>query len=234
MMDQFPILGHQMTHSLDSFITDSANSASALYTGHKTSVNAMGCYVDSSKDVMDDPKMETFAEIFHRMYEGRIGIVSTAYVADATPAAINAHTRDRGASAPIIDQLLNGLTNYTWTEWSGPDVLFGGGAENFFNSSLDGESYEDKDYYLEYANKGYQVVQSNTELQAASNGEKTLGIFSVDNMAKWLDRNVRALSCSVCLYTPLLTTAKRSTPIISRAKRTLPTALARTRSTSPA
>jgi len=36
MMDQFPVLGHQMTHSIDSFITDSANSATALYTGHKS------------------------------------------------------------------------------------------------------------------------------------------------------------------------------------------------------
>lgn len=41
-MDQFPVLGHQMTHSIDSYITDSANSASALYSGHKSTVNAMG------------------------------------------------------------------------------------------------------------------------------------------------------------------------------------------------
>jgi len=39
-MDKMPVLGHQMTHSLDSFITDSANSATALYSGHKTTVNA--------------------------------------------------------------------------------------------------------------------------------------------------------------------------------------------------
>jgi len=41
-LDEFPVLGHQMTHSIDSYITDSANSASALYTGHKSTVNAMG------------------------------------------------------------------------------------------------------------------------------------------------------------------------------------------------
>ena len=41
-LDKFPVLGHQMTHSIDSFITDSANSASALYSGHKSTVNAMG------------------------------------------------------------------------------------------------------------------------------------------------------------------------------------------------
>jgi hypothetical protein len=42
MLDKFPVLGHQMTHSIDSYITDSANSASALYSGHKSTVNAMG------------------------------------------------------------------------------------------------------------------------------------------------------------------------------------------------
>ena len=31
MLDKFPVLGHQITQSLDSFITDSANSATALY-----------------------------------------------------------------------------------------------------------------------------------------------------------------------------------------------------------
>ena len=46
-MDQMDALGHQMTHSLDSFITDSANSATALYTGRKSSVNALNVYADS-------------------------------------------------------------------------------------------------------------------------------------------------------------------------------------------
>ena len=36
-----------MTHSVDSFITDSANSATALYTGKKSTVNALGVYADS-------------------------------------------------------------------------------------------------------------------------------------------------------------------------------------------
>lgn len=34
-MDDMAEHGMQMTHSLDSFITDSANSATAMYTGHK-------------------------------------------------------------------------------------------------------------------------------------------------------------------------------------------------------
>lgn len=46
-LDQMDALGLQMTHSIDSIITDSANSASALYTGKKTSVDALGVWGDS-------------------------------------------------------------------------------------------------------------------------------------------------------------------------------------------
>jgi alkaline phosphatase len=67
-MDKFPVLGHQMTHSIDSFITDSANSASALYSGHKSTVNAMGVYADSSPDAFDDPKVETIVELLVRYW----------------------------------------------------------------------------------------------------------------------------------------------------------------------
>lgn len=124
-MDKFPVLGHQMTHSLDSFITDSANSATALYTGHKSSVNALGVYADSSRDPFDDPKVETIAEIFYRLYQGHVGIVSTAFIADATPAALTAHTRDRDQYGAVVDSFIHGIVNYTWTPWEGPSVLFG-------------------------------------------------------------------------------------------------------------
>lgn len=189
-MDKFPVLGHQMTHSLDSFITDSANSATALYTGHKSSVNALGVYADSSKNPFDDPKIESIAELFYRMYHGHVGIVSTAFIADATPAALTAHTRDRGQYGAVVDSFIHGVTNYSWTNWNGPDVLFGGGAEQFYSPSLGGKTYMNQDYYDVFSNAGYNVVQNNTALQTSSNSSRTLGIFSVSNMAKWLDRNV--------------------------------------------
>lgn len=191
-MDQMPVLGHQMTHSIDSFITDSANSATALYTGHKTTVNALGVYKDSSPNKFDDPKIETIAEMFHRLIGGAIGIVSTAFIADATPGGLTAHTPDRGQYGAVVDSFLNGITNYTWTNWTGPDVLFGGGAEQFYTNASTGvtksNTYLGRNYYDEFRKKGYNVVQSNTALQATSNTAKTLGIFTVSNMDVWLDR----------------------------------------------
>lgn len=108
-------------------------------------------------------------------------------LADATPAALTAHTRDRDHYAPIIDQGLNGLSNHTWTEMKGPDVYFGGGAEQFFPNE---DSYEGKDYYAEFANRGYTVSTNKTALEAADPNEKALGVFCQGHMPVWLDRNV--------------------------------------------
>jgi alkaline phosphatase len=114
------------THSLDSYITDSANSASALYSGHKSTVNAMGVYADSSPNPFDDPKVETIVEILTRIWGSAIGVVSTAFLADATPIALTGHTRLRSQYGALIDQALHGVTNYTWTPYSGADVFVSG------------------------------------------------------------------------------------------------------------
>ncbi|KAI1214701.1 alkaline phosphatase-like protein [Annulohypoxylon truncatum] len=186
-MDQFPVLGHQMTHSIDSFITDSANSASALYTGHKSTVNAMGVYVDSSADSFDDPKVETLVEILKRTWDSAWGAVSTAAISDATPIALTGHSRSRYAYGSLVDQGLNSVTNYSWTNHGGPDVWFGGGAEQFNPGS---GSYEGKDYYEAFANAGYDISLNKTSLLELGNSSKALGIFCKSHFPVWLDRNV--------------------------------------------
>ncbi|KXX75706.1 Alkaline phosphatase H [Madurella mycetomatis] len=186
-MDDFPVLGHQMTHSIDTFITDSANSASALYTGHKSTVNAMGVYADSSPDPMDDPKVETIVELLHRIWGSAWGAVSTAFIADATPIALSGHTRLRARYGDLINQALNGVQNYSWTRTDGPDAYFGGGAEQFLPGS---GSFEGKDFYAEFAKKDYSVSLNKTSLLAVPNDKKALGIFCRGNFPVWLDRNV--------------------------------------------
>ncbi|KAF7559051.1 hypothetical protein G7046_g5109 [Stylonectria norvegica] len=186
-MDEFPVLGHQMTHSIDSYITDSANSASALYSGHKSTINAMGVHADSSPDPFDDPKVETIVEIFKRITGGAWGAVSTAFLADATPIALTGHTRLRAEYGPLIDQALNGMTNYSWTKQDGPDVFFGGGAEQFYAGE---DSYQGKDYYAEFAKKGYSISLNKTALMAADPKDKVLGVFCQSNLPVWLDRNI--------------------------------------------
>lgn len=83
------------TSGYDSLVTDSANSASAYATGHKSVVNAMGVYEDSTKDPLDDPKVENLSEILKRTRGMSIGIITQAESTDATPAAMVGHTRRR-------------------------------------------------------------------------------------------------------------------------------------------
>ena len=52
--------------SVDSIAADSANTASAYMTGHKSSVNALGVYADRNPDSLDDPRQETIAELLRR------------------------------------------------------------------------------------------------------------------------------------------------------------------------
>ena len=119
--------------------------------------------------------------------KGAWGAVSTAYLADATPIALTGHTRLRSQYGPLIDQALNGMTNYSWTKQDGPDVFFGGGAEQFFAGK---GSYQGKDYYAEFEKKGYTIAYNKTGLEAADPKQKTLGVFCQSNLPVWLDRNV--------------------------------------------
>ncbi|KAL1724349.1 alkaline-phosphatase-like protein [Schizophyllum commune] len=182
-MDQMEALGHQMTHSLDSFITDSANSATALYTGRKSSVNALNVYADSSATPFDDPKHETIAEMFRRETNGGLGIVSTAVIGDATPGDQLAAVVYEYLYSP---EELNATLAWP-TSCKSPDVIFGGGAELFLAEE---DAFEGRDMYGEFGARGYNVVFNKTALASAPNDTKTLGIFSTSNMAKWLDRQV--------------------------------------------
>lgn len=117
-IDQMETIGLIQTSSVDSIMADSANTASALNTGHKSSVNALGVYADTSPNTLDDPRQETLAEILKRTRGMAIGIVTTAGWTDATPAAVFGHTRRRGdrdflAAEPLDEGLM-------------PEVIMGG------------------------------------------------------------------------------------------------------------
>ncbi|MBV9557262.1 MAG: alkaline phosphatase, partial [Pseudolabrys sp.] len=84
-IDDMPHMALVATAGSDSIITDSANSASAYATGHKTAVNAMGVYADRSADPFDDPKVENIASLAKRKLNLAVGIVTNTEIQDATP-----------------------------------------------------------------------------------------------------------------------------------------------------
>ncbi|WRT70827.1 uncharacterized protein IL334_007826 [Kwoniella shivajii] len=184
-VDEAPGFGAQMTHSLDSFITDSANSASALFSGKKMTVNGLNAYTDSTGKGVGNAKVETIFEMFRRIEGGQVGVVSKAYIADATPAAVCTHTSQRSQYAAIIDQYLSGIAG-NWFPWAGLDLLFGGGAENFLPTSANGNISQ----FDRWGSEGYQVGYTKTELEAFDNAQRALAIFTQGNISTWLDKNI--------------------------------------------
>lgn len=186
-MEKMPFFGLQNPAGVDSIITDSANSATSMNTGQKSSVNALGVYADSGDDNFAHPKQETIAEHIKRRFGMSVGVVTTAEVQDATPAAVWAHTRRRDEKAAITAQALNGCKDCVYAVQ--PDVLMGGGGKYF----LPDESIDGSNMYQNYSDAGYTVTYTREEMLAAAEDpatEKLLTITHAGNMEVWLDRNV--------------------------------------------
>ncbi|MER9669204.1 alkaline phosphatase [Mesorhizobium sp. M0185] len=177
-LDHMAFIGTSATNAIS---TDSANTMSAYMTGHKTAVNALGVYADRTKASLDDPRVETIAEALRRTGNKSIGVVSTAEVEDATPAAVVAHTRLRADKADIVGMFFDVK----------PEIVLGGGSAYFLPQSTPGSKRkDDKDYIAMFRDAGYTLATDKTELVAAkgTNTGKILGLFHTGNMDTTLDR----------------------------------------------
>ena len=181
-MDSMPRMALVGTAGVDSVITDSANSASAYTTGHKSSVNALGVYADRTPDTLDDPRVETITSLVKRRLGMAVGVVTNTEVEDATPAAMVAHTRRRSDYDPIVGMFHD----------SGVDVLMGGGSAHFLPKSTPGSRRgDDVDYVAKFRDTGYAIATTDKEMRAASLKPETrrlLGLFHPGNMDGALDR----------------------------------------------
>ena len=179
-MDEMPYMALVATAGSDSIITDSANSASAYATGHKSAVNAMGGYADRSENSFDDPRVESIASLVKRRLGMAIGIVTNTEIEDATPAAMIAHTRRRSTYDQIVEQYFAAK----------PDVLMGGGSANFLpKDATDGKRADGIDYIAKFRDAGYTLATTANEMiDAAKRSDRLLGLFSNTNMDGALDR----------------------------------------------
>jgi alkaline phosphatase len=170
------------TAGSDSIITDSANSASAYATGHKSAVNAMGVYADRTRDPLDDPKVETITSLVTRQLGMAVGIVTNTEIEDATPAAMVAHVRRRSEYDRIVEQYFAAK----------PDVLMGGGRANFLAKGTDGSKRkDDADFLARFREAGYSIALTGPEMASAADDPATrrlLGLFTLGNMDGVLDR----------------------------------------------
>jgi alkaline phosphatase len=181
-IDDMPHMAIVATAGSDSVITDSANSASAYATGHKSAVNAMGVYADRTSDPFDDPRVENITSLVQRQHAMAVGLVTNTEIEDATPAAMVAHTRRRAEYDRIVDHIFNAK----------PDVILGGGLANFLPRSAQGSKRKDEaDFLARFRDAGYSYASTAGELKslaAAPATRKLLGLFNLGNMDGVLDR----------------------------------------------
>jgi alkaline phosphatase len=153
------------------YVTDSAAAASAMAIGFKVENGKISRTPDGQapRTVMEAAKAAG----------KRIGLVTTATVYDATPAAFGLHAESRRDSQALVDQLLA----------LEPDVLLGGGADYFRPQGAPGGKRKDgKDVVAAFRAKGHHVVSNTAELAGAS-GARLLGLFSDDDMDFEIDRD---------------------------------------------
>ena len=163
-------LGLLSTHPLNSFVTDSAAGASAMSTGHKVNNYSIAMTPDGAR-------LTTLMQAA-RASGRRIGMVTTATVYDASPAAFSVNMPNRRESQAIVDQYLQ----------LGPDVLLGGGTDYFLPAKAGGKRKDNLDVIAAFASRGWQVVRDTAALNAATGG-RLLGLFSNEDLDLELDRD---------------------------------------------
>ena len=184
-MDRFPFNGLLMTSSLNSLITDSAPGAHNYSTGNKTNNGMEGVFPDNTSADDDNPRIENLSEWLTRTSGKVTGVVSDAFLTDATPGAFLAHTQNRGNGTLIASQYVDGAaaTNLK--------VLMGGGAYHFIPQSQAGSRRTDeRNVIADFQAAGFTFVENRTQLAAFHPGAnaRLLGLFNIDNMSVAFDK----------------------------------------------
>ena len=164
------LVGAVQTRSASSRVTDSAAGGTALATGVKTTNTMAGL----------DPQGRTLGTLIEAAAARgmAVGLVTTARVTDATPAAFLSHVADRHAEDTIAVQVLEHRL----------DVLFGGGLRRVLPGGAGGDRRDGRDLLAEARRHGVRVVTSRAEL-ATPLETPLLGLFANRDLDLEVDRD---------------------------------------------
>lgn len=163
-------VGTQKTYSEDEHenITDSASAATAMAAGVKTYNAAIS---------VDNDKTEVKTVLEQAKEQGKsTGLVATAPITHATPAAFGAHDMHRDN----MDAIANDYFDEKVQGKHKVDVMLGGGLKNFVR--------EDRNLTEEFKRSGYSYVTNREQLLQDTNNQ-ILGLFAPGGLNKMIDRN---------------------------------------------
>ncbi|MFT4978010.1 MAG: alkaline phosphatase, partial [Myxococcota bacterium] len=170
-IEQLPHQGEVVTSSL-SGVTDSAASATAMSAGVLTWNGVVGLDRDLEP-------VETLVELSHRLGLSA-GVVTTAHVSHATPAAFTAHEENRSNYTVIAEDQVSML----------PDVMMGGGRQYFRPSSEKESVREDDGLIAPLEAAGCSLVYTSAELSAHDPAAPgcLVGLFAEEHLDYMVER----------------------------------------------
>ncbi|MBZ0087041.1 MAG: alkaline phosphatase [Thermomonas sp.] len=206
--ENFPNTALSRTYNTDAQTPDSAGTMSAIATGVKTHMGAIAVYAGHTNDCTDSlgKHAQTWLELADAAGMAS-GVVTTARVTHATPAATYAHSPNRrwenNAQLPadaqaagcrdIARQLIDATAN-----GRGPSIVLGGGRKEFLTTAQadpqrpgqHGLRSDGRDLIAEWRQAHPQgaYVTTAAELAAADGARSVLGLFDYDHMAYNHDR----------------------------------------------
>ena len=217
-MDKLPYTARIKTYSLDAQTTDSAPSMAAYMTGVKTRndvigmdaatvaipykpgtdpITKVGSAVNNCPATGNGAPSATLLELAIKQGKAT-GVVSTARLTHATPAATYAHVCHRDAEYDISRQAVPGGAGFNPALGTGVDVLLGGISSYWrpYNATSTPRGRPDgRDLVAELQGQGYSFASDLASINAApaTAGSKLIGLFdfalSQGHMSYELDRD---------------------------------------------
>ena len=156
VLNRMEYYGSQQTASSSSPVTDSAAGGTALAAGGRTINGYVGVYPTDPLAAIAEPASITDVAM---KYGKATGIVTSDSIMGATPSSFSAHVRDRDLAEDIFDQQVV----------SEIDLIWGGAAPDIVTEERVNEN-------------GKAFVDSLSEVQALTYGQKSIGQFNSDVM----------------------------------------------------
>ena len=186
--EDFENLALIKTYNTNAQVPDSAGTATAILSGYKTNIGAINVRPNESvrKMVLNSCVLKNSPPTMSQRAKKAgmaVGVISTARITHATPAAMYGHAVDRGweADTDVDERALKarckGLAHQLLK--SSVDIMLGGGRSKFTDKQIEDWRNED----------GHIYVTDTSSLNAAPKGQTILGLFKSSHMSYEADRD---------------------------------------------
>ena len=205
--EHFPHLALVKTYNVDAQVSDSAGTMTALVTGHRARAGVLSVGPEAARGdcatSRDHPLLTLLEEAEQRGY--RTGVVSTARITHATPAATYAHSPDRNWELPgSVPEELRSLCHdiarqlVEFPHGDGVDVVLGGGRAMFLaidtadpeDATMTGRRRDGRNLAEEWVGSGEdrRFVFDQAGFDELPESGQVLGLFDPSHMEFEADR----------------------------------------------